>query len=419
MSALVVLLAWLSPAWGACTVISGGEVHTPDGVQSGETVVLSEGRIVAVGATSDLVQGAWKGEACASIDAKGKAVTPGFIEVRSSLGLVEVGLEGSTRHNDAGGDEPVRAALKVTDAYNPRSSLIPIQRMEGVTSALVLPSGGRVSGQAGHVVLAGASQAETVRDDSVAMIASVGGSSRAMGLRQLRELLGDARAFRGAKAQWERGQTRDYAAPGPDLEALYPVVTGELPLFVGADRASDIEALLRLQEDVGFQLVLVGGAEAWMHAEALADAKVSVIIDPLVYGPGSFDQIHGRSDNGALLAKAGVNVILSTGSSHNARNLGQLAGNAVRGGMTPTDALNAITHTPAHALGLTGRGALEVGAYADVVVWSGKDPLELSSLPDAVFIEGRDIALESRQTHLRDAYRELPGTPVPPLSLPQ
>jgi len=156
-----------------------------------------------------------------------------------------------------------------------------------------------------------------------------------------------------------------------------------------------------------------------MHAEALADAGVAVVIDPLVYGPGSFNQIHGRADNGALLVAAGVDVIIATGSSHNARNLGQYAGNAVRGGMKPADALAAITSAPAKVYGLEDRGVLEVGARADVVIWSGQDPLELSSLPVAVFIDGRPIALESRQTLLRDAYSQLPGTPTPPLSLPE
>ena len=420
MSAFVMALMMSGVAQGACVVADGGEVYTSEGLASGADVVWVDTRIVAVGkGLADLKKGAWKGEACQVVDATGLAVTPGFIETRSSLGLVEVGMEPSTRDGDAGGDDPIRAALRVADAYNPRSSLVPIQRVEGVTSALVLPSGGQISGQAAYVVLAGATQAEAVVDASVAVVASIGGSSRAEGLRRLRAVLQDAREFRRLKGAWERNQTRPLAASGADLEALWPVVDGDQALIVAADRAADIEALLRLQADLNLRLVIHGAAEGWMHAEALADAGVAVVIDPLVYGPGSFNQIHGRADNGALLVAAGVDVIIATGSSHNARNLGQYAGNAVRGGMKPADALAAITSAPAKVYGLEDRGVLEVGARADVVIWSGQDPLELSSLPVAVFIDGRPIALESRQTLLRDAYSQLPGTPTPPLSLPE
>ena len=145
---------------------------------------------------------------------------------------------------------------------------------------------------------------------------------------------------------------------------------------------------------------------------------MAVILDPLVYGPGGFDQIQGRPDNGKLLVQAGVPVILATSSSHNARNLGQLAGNAVRAGMTHDDALAAITRVPAEVFGLEGRGVIAEGAWADVVLWSG-DPLEVSSWPEAVWINGRAIPMESRQTKLRDTYRDLPGTPKAALELPK
>ena len=195
------------------------------------------------------------------------------------------------------------------------------------------------------------------------------------------------------------------------------MLDGTIPLVVGADRAADIEALLRLRQAFGIRLVIQGAAEGWLLAKPLAAADVAVIVDPYVYGPGGFGQIQGRADNAALLAEAGVEVILTTQSSHNARNLGQMAGNAVRGGMTDADALASITAIPAKVFGLEGRGVVEVGASADLVLWTG-DPLELSSHPVRVWINGRDIVLESRQTQLRDAYRVLPGTPKTSLELP-
>ena len=104
-----------------------------------------------------------------------------------------------------------------------------------------------------------------------------------------------------------------------------------------------------------------------------------------------------------------MKVVLSTFETHNARNLKQIAGNAVRGGMSPEDAVAAITRTPSESFGLAS-GHLKVGARASLVVWTGQ-PLSFASHPLHVFIGGDEVSLESRQTRLLDAYRNLPGTP--------
>ena len=411
---LVVALATLlaNPAQAACTLIQGGQVYVPGGRPIAADVRIVDNTIDAI---SKGLPTEHAGAACEVVDASGKRVAAGFIEVGSQLGLVEVSLEDATRDADAGIDHPVRAALRVSDAYNPRSSLIPIQRIGGVTGALVVPGGGRVSGQSAHVSLAGATQAEAVQDESVAIHANIGGSSRAQGLRELRAILRDARTYRVSKPSYDRGQSRELSADGADLEALWPVLDLKIPLVVGANRAADIEALLRLASEERIELVITGAAEGHLLAAQLAEAEVAVVVDPYVYGPGGFGQIHGRPDNPQILAEAGVDVIIATNSSHNARLLGQAAGNAVRGGMSAAAALDAITAAPARVFGLEGRGEIRKGNKADLVVWSG-DPLEVTSWPEAVWINGRAIAMESRQTRLRDAYSELPGSPRTPLS---
>jgi len=353
---------------------------------------------------------------CAVVDITGKTVTPGLIDVGTQLGLVEVSLEEATRNADDRGP-PTGANLRVSDGYDPASTLIPVARIEGVTSAVINPSGGRLAGLAAFVDLAGSTQADAVVDETVAMVASIGGPSRAGALRDLRALLEDARLYARNRAAFERRATRDYAADHRDLEALQPVVRGEIPLVIGADRASDIEALLRLATEQRVALVIRGGAEAWRHAAALAEADVSVIVDPMVYGPGGFAQRAGRPDNAALLHEAGVPVILSTFSSHNARLLRQQAGNAVRGGLDHDAAIEAITATPARVFGQPKRGTLNPGQIANVVLWDG-DPLELSTSVAGVWIGGRATALDSRQWRLFLSYETLPGTPVPALSLP-
>jgi imidazolonepropionase-like amidohydrolase len=194
-----------------------------------------------------------------------------------------------------------------------------------------------------------------------------------------------------------------------DLEALQPVLRGEQPLVLTVHRASDIETALRFADEFKLRLILAGASEAWLMREEIAKAKVPVIVDPLEDLPASFDRLRSRSDNAAILSAAGVTVVLSTFSSHNARLLWQRAGNAVRLGMDHDAAIRAVTQAPAEAFGLKGYGRLEPGAIANVVVWSG-DPLQIGTRVEHVFVRGREQSLETRQTLLLNRYRTVPFT---------
>lgn len=412
---LWVCVGLLSGAGGAsaaetCTALTGGRVFLPAGYAEGATVVLRGERIEAAGVGVAVPAG------CEAVDVSGRVVTPGFIEVQSQLGLIEVGMEASSDDTHAGTAETpnpsVRASFSVADAYNPRSTVIPVTRLGGVTSALSVPVGGLVSGRSAWVDLAGGTQAEAVVRRDVAMHASVGGGgdSRAWTLGRLRALLTEAREQQTNQAAWAQNRTPPLGFPVDELVALRPVLAGVMPLVLEVNRASDIEAALRLAREFTLRLVVVGGAEGWLVAPQLAAAKVPVIVDGLLSGPERFDRVEARADNAKLLAEAGVAVVLSTMSTHNARTLGQVAGNAVRAGLGEDAAMRAISQTPADVFGVSDRGRLEAGARANVVVWSG-DPLEVSSAPERVFIGGRDVALVSRQTLLRDRYRTMPGTP--------
>jgi imidazolonepropionase-like amidohydrolase len=423
------MIAWLAlAALGAdCVVISGTTAATSTGLQKGVSVVMHDGAIAAVGRglqglklqlgrESEVTGATWAGESCAFVQGGGTITTAGLVAVDSQLGLVEVGMESGSRDSDAGGD-PVRASVRIVDGYNPRSSLLAVQRAGGLTSVITRPVGGWVSGQAAHVRLAGRTQAEAVVNPSVQMVAALSGPSTAGALARLGDLLDDVRDYQRNPSAYDQGRTRPYTegVTKADLLALLPVIEGDLPLTLDADRASDLEAVIRFKEAQGVAVVIHGAAEGWVVAGELAAAEIPVVVDPLVYGPGSFDQVHGRPENAALLAEAGVVVMFAAGT-HNARNLRQRAGNAVRGGMRRSAALAAMTEAPAAVFGLDA-GRLQAGASGDVVVWSG-DPLELSSAPVAMFIGGRRVSLENRQTALRDAYRTLPGTPRPVLTLP-
>jgi len=432
---IVVALACLAggAARADCTVLwsadtgTPGAVMTPAGRVEGAAVIVDREHVAAVGDPKALGLAAarggvrWGSRTCAEVDISGRLVTPGFVAVGSQIGVEEISLEPATV-DAAGQDDRIRAALRVVDAYDPHSTVIPVTRIAGVTSTVVLPTGGVVSGQAGWVDLAGPRREDQVQDPSVAMVASIEGASRAEGLLRLREVLDDARYYGRNRAAFDQNKSRSLVASRLDLEALQPVVRGAVPLAVHADRAADIEALVRFAAEEKVRIVLFGGAEAWMVGDALAAAEVPVVVDPYVYGPGSFDEVHARADNPALLAAAGVKVMLSRGDSHNARLVPQLAGNAVRGGMAWEDAFAAVTSTPAEVFGMADHGVIRDGAWADLVVWGDLDggevdPFELSATVLGVWIHGRAIPLESRQTELFERYRLLPGTP-PPLSLP-
>ena len=171
-------------------------------------------------------------------------------------------------------------------------------------------------------------------------------------------------------------------------------------------RAADILAALGVARDFKLRPVIAGGAEGWKVARELAAAKVPVLVYPLEQ-PSSFDALGAREDNAARLHAAGVPVGISTGSTHNARKLRQVAGNAVRGGLPHAAAIAAITRVPAEALGLGARyGTLAAGKVANLAVWSG-DPLELSTRVVDLVIRGRRVSLRSRQTVLFEKYRTL------------
>ncbi len=194
-----------------------------------------------------------------------------------------------------------------------------------------------------------------------------------------------------------------------DIEALRPVLAGEEPLVLYLNRASDILTALKFADDNGIKLIVRGGAESWLVAPTLAEHQVPVILDPRLDLPQHFESLAARADAATLLQKAGVVVAFALDdefSTHNARNVRQLAGNAAAQGMDREAALAAITLNPARIYGVDGTlGSLESGKIGDVVVWDG-DPLETTSFPRSVFIDGQEVPAISRQTELRDRYMQ-------------
>ena len=388
--------------------ITGGTVYPVSGPRmENATVLIRDGMIAAVGTNVAVPAGATR------IDASGKWITPGFIDGAGQMGLREISAVQNTNESTLRGND-VAAAFNVLEGVNPASTLIAVNRMEGITTTLAVPNGSFIWGQAALIDLDGAT-IEAMRVKSpAAMVADLsegsrdaGGGSRAGVAQRLRRVLDDAREYSTRRADYRRRQIQDLGASAADLEALQPVLRGELPLLVVANRRSDIETALRIGKEYKLRLILAGAAEGWMIPSEIAAAGVPVFVEPLDNIP-TYDALGIRYENAALLSKGGVKVSLMETATENARNLRQQAGNAVATGMTWEQALRAVTLTPAEIFGVADRyGSLEVGKVANVVVWTG-DPFEFSTGVEHVYIRGREIPLRSRQTELLERYRTLP-----------
>ena len=388
--------------------ITGGTVYPVSGPKvANATVLIRDGKIVAVGAGVTTPSGA------ARIDATGKWVTPGLIDGAGQLGLVEIGAVPGTREGFLRGDT-IAAAFNVAEGLNPASMLIPVTRIEGVTTALATPLGNLVAGQAVLIDLAGNTIEEMLVKSPVGIVADLSesgkneaGGSRAGVADRLRRAFRDALLYERRRADFNRAQMPPLPESPPDLEALLPMLHGQEALIANANRRSDIETALRLAREFKLKLVLAGAQEAWQIAGEIARAGVPALVEPLDNIP-SYDALGVRYENAGLLAKAGVKIALLETDTHNSRNLRQEAGNAVAYGMSWEQALRAVTLSPAEIFGVADRyGSLEAGKVANVVVWSG-DPFEFTTGVEHVLIRGKETPLKSRQTELLERYRKLP-----------
>lgn len=413
-AAVMLLAASVTSASAQTIAITGGKVYPVSGapIENG-TVLIRDGRIVAVGANVTVPGDAQR------VDATGKWVTPGLFNAATQLGLIEIGQVSNTRDMTARGEDGIAAAFRAWEGFNPMSVLLAPARDEGITTVLVHPTGGLIWGQAAILDLVpGVPTSEMLRKAPVAMVGQLGSpgqaSTGARGelLLRMRELFEDTRAYSRRRADFERAETREFAASRLDLEAMIPVLEGRQPLILAVDKASDIESALSLAKEFKLRIMIAGGAEAWMVAKQLAEAKVPVLSGAMQNIPGSFSTLGVRQENLALLQAAGVRVIIigsgNDPDAFNVRNLKQDAGIAVAYGLSWDNALRAVTLTPAEVFGVDDRiGSLATGKDANVVVWSG-DPFEFSTRVERVFVKGREYTEPNRQELLTERYKTLP-----------
>ncbi|MGH7602803.1 MAG: amidohydrolase family protein [Gemmatimonadaceae bacterium] len=416
-AALSIAIAVALPVDAQTIAITGGKVYPVSGppIERG-TVVIVNGRITAVGSNVAIPADAQR------IDATGKIVTPGFVNSSTQLGVQEIAAVRDTRDMSARGKDNIAAAFTVWEGLNPNSVMLAPARKDGITSFVVMPTGGLVAGQAALVDVVPGTISDMLVRAPVAMVAEIGDpqsagvNARGELIVKLRELLEDTRFFQSHREAFDRAQTRNFSAGRLDLEAMIPVIEGKLPLLVTVDREADIDDALRLAREFNIKLMIGGGAEAWMMADKLAVAHVPVLTGAMNNIPAEFASLGQRQENAAILSKAGVPVALIGNAgggdeeAFNVRNLKQEAGNAVAYGMAWDNALKAVTLAPAEIFGVADRvGSLQPGREGNVVVWSG-DPFEFTTRVEHVFVRGREYHDKTRQDQLMERYRNLPGT---------
>lgn len=405
--AAALFAAWLdvSAASAQEVLIRGARVHTVTdaGTLENADVLLRDGRIAEVGSSLDAPTGAQV------IDAQGRALTPGLFGGLTQIGIEEVELEPSTVDAELEFKAPAwqhhwRPEFDVTPAFNPRSSLLPVTRIEGMTWTMLAPTADQslVAGQGAAVTLDGrfdavleGSRTLFVNWGSAAIEASAG--SRAAQYMLFDQAIGELR---------QPDAAREGALLLPEGRAALKTYLAGGRVVFHVERAADIRQLVRYAKRHGMKPVIAGGTEAWLVARELAAEDVPVILNPLDDLPEDFDRLAARLDNAKLLHDAGVRIAFTWIESHNARKNRQLAGNAAAHGLSRDAALAAITANPADIFGVGGeRGRIEKGKAADLVLWSG-DPLEVTTVADQVWIAGRPVEMRSRQTELRDRYLE-------------
>ena len=402
---LIVLIGSLllaSPGHAASLLITNGTVFKGDAAPSSQLdILIEDGLIEAV--ASDLSATM----ADHVIDAAGRPVTPALFAGISAVGLNEIGMvyeAVDSRLNElyTGLMHP---EFDVRKAYNPLSSVVPVTRIEGYGYTLLAAAFGdrTISGQGSLVRFDGGFNSF---EGNTTVFVNVDGYSG--------NKIGGSRA-----AHWMLLETAFSSLDTKKGSGLWlthnehPLInqtgratiknTRENGIFVfRANRASDILQALAFSQKHQLKAIISGGQEAWVVREALAASETPVVINALDNLPGSFDGLGARLDNATLLHAAGVALLFTSGETHNARKLRQVAGNAVANGLPYEVAMAAMTSLPAEIFGGKSR-MIAPGLRADLVIWSG-DPLDVNSAADQVIIDGKLDPMTSRQTELLKRY---------------
>jgi imidazolonepropionase-like amidohydrolase len=372
-------------------------------------VLIKEGKIEKVGGGLSIPEG-WP-----VVDAREFVVMPGLVSARSYVGIT------SNWRRQSSVDEPAKSVvpeLEVKHAIEPQAPLFTFARELGMTTAMVTPGNRNVMGGRGAVLkTVGDVVDRMVIKDQAVMVFGLGASSKResqmpstrMGIAALlRETLVKAREY-GAKLD-KYNKDKKGKEPERDLsmEALLPVLKGEMPVLVHAERHDDILTALRIADEFGLRIILDGATDAYKVADEIKKRNIPVVLEDLFRGAGNVEDAGFNPRNGAILAEAGVRVAFraaegswyTPGSGEPGGDLLEIAAFAFKNGMSEEAALQAVTINAARVTGMDARvGSLEPGKDADILILRGH-PLQTRSVPEAVFIDGKLAFVRKPGAHL-------------------
>lgn len=392
-------------------------VVTPDDTIDMGTVVIRDDSIAAVGPNVSVPDDA------ATYNCEGLTVYPGLIDSGTQLGLQEVGSLPETTDHDEIGD--LTANMEALTAVNPNSVAIPVTRVHGITTVLTEPTNGLLPGEAALIGLHGYTPqqmhlggVELTKLDFPSTGRQGPSDDRSpeeiekeaeKALQQLNEVWDEAELYAEIdSAVSEQPETRRQPKYVPAMDALIPVIRGEQQLLISANAAKDISAALDWAEERGVldQVVLGGVTEGWRVTDEIAAADVPVLVGPVMQPPSrESDRYDKAYANPGLLQEAGIDAIaLRTNNAENVRNLPFHAGFAASHGLGKTDALRAVTTTPARIFGVDDQvGTVEVGKRANLFVADG-DPFQPQTSVQHLFIDGYKLPLENRHSKLYEEF---------------
>jgi imidazolonepropionase-like amidohydrolase len=387
---------------GTAVAIVGGHVVPITGEPvDGGTVLIADGKIVAVGRDVSV-----PGDARV-IDAAGGWVLPGFVEAHGHVGVHEEG-EGWAGNDTNEMTEPVTAHVRALDAINPADIGFRDAISGGILAVNVNPgSGNPIGGQTAALKCWGRTVDEMLLKAPAGMKSALGENPKRVYSEQKKipsTRLGVAAVIRGALVdaanylqRIDAEQRKPEAERKPvdrdlKLEALGKVLRREIPWRQHCHRADDIATALRIADEFGYRLVIDHGTEAHLLADVLAARDIPVIIGPLLTSRSKVELRNRSLANPGRLAAAGVTIAITT--DHPVvpiHFLAYQAGLAVKHGLDRDTALRALTINPARIVGVDDRlGSIEPGKDADVAIWSG-DPLNVPSRVERAFVDGVEI----------------------------
>ncbi|UZD23728.1 amidohydrolase family protein [Algoriphagus halophytocola] len=396
---------FIKPRAGKFLLQNATVVTITNGVMENSSVLVEDGKITAVGAKISA-------DGAEIIDCSGKFIYPGMIDGGTQLGLVEVSSVAETvDYAEVGDFTPNMQALT---AVNPNSVAIPVTRVSGVTTVLTVPTGGIFPGTAALINLNGYTPDQMYAGfKAIAMNFPRSGRRGRYDRRSDEDIKkANEKALKEANELWDKAKSYAEMAAAeaeldyyPEMAQLAKATTGELPLLIEVNTASDIKAALEWIKDKDAKVIFAGVAEGWRVAEEIAEAGIPVVTGPIQALPTrESDRYDAAYANAGKMAKAGVKVAIRTNGQENVRNLPFFAAFAAAYGMGKEEAWKAVTINSAEIFGLGDQyGSIEAGKVANLIVADG-DPFETKTNIHHVFIDGYRMPLSNRQIRLYQEF---------------